>query len=113
MAKGSVSMPERLRMPEEDTYVVYTGFEDGAATFSLYDDGGVVTKLTISPEYVPSGTDIGDHFWINHADGDGNVKLQFDPEFTAQKQEKARAAVEMYRDLQESDRSDLNETDDG
>lgn len=100
-------------MPEEDTYVVYTGIEDGAATFSLYDDGGVVTQLTISQKYVPSGTDIGDHFWIDLVQDDGIVNLRSDSEYTAQKQEEAQTTVKKYRELQEHDRANLNENDDG
>jgi hypothetical protein len=38
-------------------YAVYTGIEDGAATFSQYDEGGVVTQFTMLPEDVPEETE--------------------------------------------------------
>lgn len=100
-------------MSDGDKYVVYTGIEDGAATFSLYDDGGVVTRLTMTPEDVPSGTEIGDHFWVDHDEENDIVRLRFDPDYTSQKQEKARTAVRKYRELQKSDGKELSEDNDG
>jgi hypothetical protein len=100
------------RMVDKGKYVVYTGIEDGAATFSLYDDGGVVTQLTTSPKDIPSRTEIGDHFWVDHAVKGDTIELRFDSEFTSQKQEEAQTAVRKYRELQKSDRKKLGKDDD-
>lgn len=100
-------------MSDKDRYVVYTGVEDGAATFSQYDDSGVVTQLTMTPEEVPSGTEIGDHFWVDPDEESGVVRLRSDPDFTSQKQKEAQTAVRKYRELQKSDEKELSEdTDD-
>lgn len=73
-------------MSENDKYVVYTGIEDGAATFALYErasdrDRGV-RGLAIPPEDVPAGTENGDHFWVD-LDENGKINnLYFDEELT-------------------------------
>jgi hypothetical protein len=100
-------------MTDEDRYVVYTGIEGSGATFSLYDDGGVMTQLTMTPEEVPSGTEIGDHFWVDHDEESDIVRLRFDSDFTAQKREEARTAVRKYQELQKNDREELSEDTDG
>lgn len=89
---------------DNDKYVVYTGIEDGAATFSLYDNGGIITQLTISPDDVPPGTDIGDHFWVDLDEADDIAELYFDPQLTTQKKKEAESAVEKYKKLKEHDK---------
>lgn len=99
-------------MPDKDRYVVYTGTENGAATFSQYDDSGVVTQLTMTPESVPSGTEIGDHFWVDPDEESDIVRLRFDSDLTSQKQKEAQTAVRKYRELQKNDGTELSEEND-
>lgn len=47
---------------DKDTYGVYTGIEDGAATFALFDDGGIVGRTAMAPEELPDDTENEDHF---------------------------------------------------
>lgn len=99
-------------MVDEDKYVVYTGIEDGAATFSLYDNGGVITQLTMTPDNVPSRVEIGDHFWIDVNEEGIIGELRFDAELTSQKQEATQTSVKKYRELQKRDGNELNKDDD-
>jgi hypothetical protein len=94
--------------PDRDIYAVYTGIEDGAATFSLYDDSGVVTQFTMLPESVPDGTAYQDHFRVK-IDGREITDLQFDSKLTAQKKEEYRGVVEKFREMQERGRSELTD----
>jgi hypothetical protein len=95
---------------DKDIYAVYTGIEDGAATFSLYDDSGVVTQFTMLPENVPDGTAYQDHFRVK-IDGREITDLQFDSELTAQKKEGYRDVVETFREMQERGRSELTDAE--
>jgi hypothetical protein len=104
-------LKERMSsIADKDTYGVYTGIEDGAATFALFDDGGIVGRTAMAPEDLPVNTENGDHFWVEIEDGD-IVELQFDPELTAQSQEEAQDAVETHRKMQELGRQELNDDD--
>jgi hypothetical protein len=93
---------------DKDTYGVYTGIEDGAATFALFDDGGIVGRTAMAPGDLPDDTDNGDHFWVEIEDGD-IVELQYDPELTAHSQEEAQDAVKTHRKMQELGRQQLDD----
>lgn len=93
---------------DKDTYGVYTGIEDSAATFALFDDDGTVGRTAMAPEDLPDDTDNGDHFWIEIEDGD-IMGLQYDPELTAQRQAKAHDAVGTHRKMQELGRQQLDD----
>jgi hypothetical protein len=94
--------------PDRDVYAVYTGIEDGAATFSLYDDSGVVTQFTMRPENLPDGTAYQDHFRVRIDDRE-ITDLQFDSELTSKKKEEYRGVVETFRQMQERGRSELTD----
>lgn len=100
-----------MTQEENNKYVVYTGIEDGAATFALYErasdrDRGI-RGLAIPPEDVPEDTKNGDHFWVD-LDEDGEInELYFDAEFTNEKQEGYQETVEKFNKLQNRDRKEL------
>lgn len=96
-------------MTEQDKYVVYHGIEDGAATFGLYDDEGAVRRVTMSPDEVPAGTEIGDHFWVELNEDSEISKLKFDSEFTDKKQEQYQEAVDKFKQMQEMGRQKMEE----
>lgn len=95
-------------------YVVYTGIEDGAATFVLCerddDRDRSIRRLTLPPEDVPEGTSIEDHFWVEIDENGEIIELQFDPSFTAQKSEEYQDAVETHKQIQERERQRLDDT---
>lgn len=101
---------------DKDKYVVYTGIEDGAATFALYErtsdrDKGV-RSLAMPPEDVPAEPENGDHFWVD-LDENGEIEdLYFDEEFTNKKEDKYQETVNEFKKLQERDRKKIDENDD-
>lgn len=99
-------------MSDKNKYVVYTGIEDSAATFTLYDSGGPVRQVAMSPDQIPEGTEYQDHFWVQIEDGN-IASFKFDSELTEQKREENQDAVEMYKDWQEYDKETRNRDDNG
>lgn len=104
-------------MEEKDKYVVYTGIEDGAATFALFeidhdkyfDSDRLVGQIAIDPENVPEGTESEDHFWVELNEDKEITELQFDPELTKKKLAEAQDSVEKFKQLQEREKQRLND----
>lgn len=100
-----------------DKYVVYTGIEDDTATFALfdmdhdryYDSDRLVGRITMCQENVPEGTQSDDHFWVNIDENGEIAELQFDAELTEQKLKEAQDSVEKFKQLQERERSRLDD----
>lgn len=69
------------------------------ADFALYDAGGIVRGVTMTPEAILEGTEYQDHFWVK-MENEEIVELEFDPEFTEKKKEEYRDVAETHKRMQ-------------